>query len=146
MSTLNTLKIVSATKPRAVPQVVRRRRKLLERLEQQRQLAVARMNGEHYAPKRLRSFTHADTGERIVKEVPVRIKSWWWTGERGETLLAIKYGSRSIELAKGKSAIEVGTEDKLCSTIDAVIAAVNNGELDAQLEATGKRLRDGFKR
>ena len=146
MSTLTTLKIVSATKPRALPAVVRRRRKLVERLEQQRRLAEARLTGEHYAPKRLRSITHTETGERITKEVPVRIKTWWWTGERGELLLSIKYGSRAIELAKGKTAIEVGTEDKLCQTIDAVITAVNNGELDQQLEATGKRLRDGFKR
>ena len=85
-----------------------------------------------------------DTGARIVKEVAVRIKPWFWTGEKGETLLAINYGSKQIELQKGKTAIEVGTADNLVKVLDTMIAAIKNGELDTQIESVSSKLRDCF--
>ena len=143
---LNTLKLTAARKTRAVPDVVKRRNKLLMKLGEQRELAAALGQGQHYAPKRLRSLRDAETGARIVKEVAVRIKPWFWTGEKGETLLAINYGSKQIELQKGKTAIDVGTAENLVTVLDTVINAVRNGELDAQIEAASVKLRDGFKK
>ena len=43
-----------------------------------------------------------------------------------------------MELEKGKSAVAVGGKDNLVPTIDAVIAAVEAGELDAAIAATQK--------
>lgn len=146
MTLLNTLKLTAARKVRAVPEVVKRRNKLLQKLGEQRALAEALQQGVHYAPKRLRSYTDADTGNRVVKEVPVRIKPWFWTGEKGETLLAVQYGSRQIELSKGKTAVEVGSEANLVTVLDVLINAVQNGELDVQIEAASTKLRDGFKK
>ena len=142
---LNTLKLTAARKLRAMPDVVKRRNKLLNKLGEQRALAAAMQTGVHYNPKRLRSFKDAETGARIVKEVPVRIKPWFWTGERGEVMLAIHYGSRTIELQKGKTSVEVGTADNLLNVLDTIISAVQNGELDAQIELTSAKLREGFK-
>ncbi len=146
MSLLSTLKLTAARKLRAVPEVVKRRNKLLQKLGEQRALAQALQQGQHYAPKRLRSFKDADTGNRVVKEIPVRIKPWFWTGEKGELLLSLQYGSRQIELSKGKTAVEVGDENNLLSVLDVLITAVQNGELDAQIEAASTKLRDGFKK
>jgi hypothetical protein len=143
---LNTLKLTAARKTRALPDVVKRRNKLLMKLGEQRMLAAALEQGQHYAPTRLRTFKQADTGARIVKEVPVRIKPWFWTGEKGETLLTVQYGSRQIELQKGKTAIDVGEAKNLCLVLDTVIAATRNGELDAQIEGASVKLRDGFKK
>lgn len=145
-SIMNTLKLTAARKTRALPDVVKRRNKLLIKLSEQRMLADALAQGLHYSPTRYRSFTDADTGTRLVKEVPVRIKAWFWTGEKGETLLAIHYGSKQIELQKGKTAIDVGDAAKLCAVLDTVIDAVRNGELDTQIESASVKLRDGFKR
>lgn len=145
-SIMNTLKLTAARKTRALPDVVKRRNKLLIKLSEQRMLADALAQGQHYSPTRYRSFTDADTGTRLVKEVPVRIKAWFWTGEKGETLLAIHYGSKQIELQKGKTAIDVGEAAKLCDVLDTVIDAVRNGELDTQIENASVKLRDGFKR
>ena len=145
-SILNTLKLTAARKSRALPDVVKRRNKLLQKLMEQRELAAALEQGQHYAPKRLRSLRDADTGARVVKEVAVRIKPWFWTGEKGECLLAINYGSRHIELQKGKTAIDVGSSDKLVSVLETVITAVKNGELDVQIEAASSKLRDGFRK
>lgn len=143
-SILNTLKLTAAKKNRALPDVVKRRNKLLQKLMEQRELAEALEQGKNYAPKRLRSMRDEDTGARIVKEVAVRIKPWFWTGEKGETLLGINYGSKQIELQKGKTAIDVGTVDKLTLVLDTVITAVKNGELDVQIESVSAKLRDGF--
>ena len=109
-------------------------------------LASAMEQGQHYSPTRLRTFRQADTGTRIIKEVSVRIKPWFWTGEKGETLLTVLYGSKQIELVKGKTAIEVGDIKNLCGILDAVIAATRSGELDMQLESASAKLREGFKR
>ena len=143
---LNTLKLTAARKNRALPDVVKRRNKLLQKLSEQRDLAAALEQGQHYAPKRLRSLRDADTGARVVKEVAVRIKPWFWTGEKGECLLAINYGSKQIELQKGKAAIDVGGTDNLVAVLEMVINAVKNGELDVQIEAVSAKLREGFKK
>lgn len=143
---LNTLKLTAARKSRALPDVVKRRNKLLQKLTEQRDLAAALEQGQHYAPKRLRSLRDADTGARVVKEVAVRIKPWFWTGEKGECLLAINYGSKQIELQKGKTAVDVGAAENLVAVLETVINAVKNGELDVQIEAASTKLRDGFKK
>jgi hypothetical protein len=143
---LNTLKLTAARKTRALPELVKRRNKLLMKLGEQRLLAEALNEGRHYSPTRYRSFADADTGARIIKEVPVRIKPWFWTGEKGEVLLAISYGSKQLELLKGKTAIDVGEQANLIAVLDTVIAATRNGELDAQIENASVKLRDGFKK
>ena len=145
-SILNTLKLTAARKSRALPDVVKRRNKLLQKLTEQRELAAALEQGQHYAPKRLRSLRDAETGARVVKEVAVRIKPWFWTGEKGECLLAINYGSKQIELQKGKTAVDVGAAENLVTVLETVITAVKNGELDVQIEAASTKLRDGFKK
>lgn len=143
-SILNSLKLTAARKPRVIPDVIKRRSKLLRKLAEQRELALAQSEGRTYAPKRLRTVKDKDTGEKAVREMPVRIKTWWWTGEKGETLLSIQYGSKTLEIAKGKPAIEVASAGDLVSVFDLVINAVQSGELDAQMEAASTKLRDGF--
>jgi hypothetical protein len=142
---LNTLKWTAARKQRAMPDVVKRRQKLLKKLHEQRELAVALNEGRSYAPKRLRTLRDADGG-KTVRETPVRIKAWWWIGEKGETLLQISYGSKALEIAKGKNAIDVGSEKELPAVFDTIIAAVQNCELDAQIEVASVKLRSGFKK
>jgi hypothetical protein len=99
-----------------------------------------------YTPKRLRTLRDAATGERTVREMPIRIKAWWWTGEKNETLLSIFYGSKTLELAKGKTAIEVSDSKQLVSVLDTLITATQNSELDVLIEAASVKLRDGFKK
>jgi hypothetical protein len=58
----------------------------------------------------------------------------------------IRYGSKLIELAKGKTAVEVTNAEDLVQTLDLIKSAVINGELDPQIEAASGQLRAGFKR
>ena len=63
-----------------------------------------------------------------------------------ETLLAVTYGSKTLELSKGKTAVEVGNEKDVVTVLDVIIRAVQNSELDTQIEAASVKLRDGFKK
>jgi hypothetical protein len=146
MSILSTLKLTSARKPRALPDVVKRRNKLLQKLSEQRELALAQSEGRMYAPKRLRTVRDLETGQRMVREIPIRIKAWWWTGEKNEILLSVFYGSRALEFAKGKTAIEILDVKQLVPVIDTVITAAKTAELDVMIEAASVKLRDGFKK
>ena len=63
--------------------------------------------------------------------------AWWLKDADGNCLLAIRYGSKVLELDKGKSAIVVGKPDQLIPTIETIIAAINAGELDGHLAQMG---------
>jgi hypothetical protein len=52
--------------------------------------------------------------------------------------MTMKIGSKRIEFEKGKSAIVVGSLEKLPEVLDALIRAVRAGELDEQLNQSGK--------
>jgi hypothetical protein len=145
-SALATLKLTTARKPRALPDVVKRRNKLINKLTDQRELAIAVIEGRNFTPQRLRTVVDRTTGERTVREMPVRIKAWWWTGEKNETLLSVFYGSKTLELSKGKSAIEIASIKELPAVFDTLINAALNSELDAQIESASTKLRDGFKK
>jgi hypothetical protein len=58
--------------------------------------------------------------------------------------LSVRYGTRVLELAKGKVAVEVGAEKDLVPTLELIKTAVLNGELDTQIDAAALKLRDGF--
>ena len=144
-SSLAALKLTAARKPRALPDVVKRRNKLLSKLKEQRELALAQSEGRTYVPRRLRTMRDAD-GNTTVREVPVRIKPWWWTGEKNETLLSVFYGSKTLELGKGKTAVEIANPRELVNTLDVLIIATQNAELDAQIDTASCKLREGFKK
>ena len=146
VNTLASLKLTTAKKPRSLPAIVKKRTKLLQKLGEQRELALTQVEDRNYVPKRLRTVRDISTGERVVREMPVRIKPWWWMGERGEILFAVFYGSKTLELSIGKSAIELTKTAELLPAIDIVINAVKNSELDVQLEIASNKLRDAFKK
>jgi hypothetical protein len=58
----------------------------------------------------------------------------------------VRYGSRILELAKGKYAVEVAHANDLTKTLGAIRAAVLAGELDAAIESAATKLRAGFAR
>ena len=144
-SSLAALKLTTARKPRALPDVVKRRNKLLSKLKEQRELALAQSEGRTYVPRRLRTMRDAD-GNTTVREMPVRIKPWWWTGEKNETLLSVFYGSKTLELGKGKTAVEIANPRELVNALDVLIIATQNAELDAQIDSASNKLREGFKK
>ena len=73
-----------------------------------------------------------------------RSKEWFWISESGKINLSVRYGSKTLELAKGKNAIELATGEELIAVLERLKAAVLAGELDAQIEAASGALRAGF--
>jgi hypothetical protein len=144
MSTLNNLKLVATKRPGALPQIVRRRNRLIAKIWEQTEFAQAQQEGKSFQLTRFRSVKDAETGERRNVESPKRIRAWWFTAENGKLCIQVRYGARVLELAKGKTAIEIGTADNLIPTLDALKAAVIAGELDAQIEAVSETMRTGF--
>jgi hypothetical protein len=67
-----------------------------------------------------------------------RVRAWWRTDATGAVVLTVRYGARVIEFSPGKAAIAVGKKEKLISTLETVIAAVEAGELDGTLSTMSK--------
>ncbi len=146
MSTLDTLKLVAVKKPTHTPTVVIRRQKLASKVWEQLQLAKSQMDGTKFEVKKFRSYTDRESGLRKQIEVPKRIREWWFRNEQGKVCVAIKYGTRVLELAKGKHSIEVGSADELIKALELVKQAVELGELDQQLEQASGSVRKSFKK
>jgi len=144
MATLSTLKLSTAVKPTSVPAVQLRRNKLVLRLWEQCELAKAQQTGTLFAPTKLRTVVENDTGIRRQIETSKRIKQWWFTSDSGKLALCVRYGSRVLELSKGKFAVELTNEKELVPTLEVIKAAVLNGELDAAIDVASNKLRDGF--
>jgi hypothetical protein len=144
MSALSELKLVSSKRSRTVSPIVHRRNKLIAKIVEQIELAVAQKEGRLYAPKKLKTFTNADTGERRTIETTKRVKEWFWKAESGKINFSVRYGSKVIELAKGKNAVEVANTDELVSTLSLIKDAVTAGELDEAVNNASNKLRAGF--
>ena len=94
--------------------------------------------------KRYRSHTDKHKGLRQQIETDVRIKPWWFVTATGKLAVSVRYGSRVLELAKNKYAVEVAAEIDLIKTLEVIKSAVAAGELDAQIDAAAMQLRGAF--
>lgn len=127
MKTLKSLKLGSFTLSTNDP-VLRRRLKMVDRLEQQKALAKDPLHVE----TTYRWVKNAQgVKERIKLEKPIR--PWWKVDPLGKVLLKLKYGSRTLEFEKGKNAFILQGIDELETAIDVIIKAVKDGDLDALL-------------
>jgi hypothetical protein len=144
MTVFSKLKLVSSKKERNVNPVIARRNKLIAKIEEQLLFATAQREGQIYAPKRLKNITDKLTGERKTVEATKRIKEWYWTNSVGKINLSIRYGSKILELAKGKNAIELSSGDELLTTLASLKVAVISGELDDAISQASEKLKAGF--
>lgn len=121
-----------------------RRNKLFNKLWEQIQLTTAQQTGAEFAPVRTRSYKDIETGIHKHVTAAKRVKQWWFTADNGKLIVNVRYGTRLIELAKGKTAVEVASTADLVPTLELIKQAVEAGELDVQIAAASEKLRDGF--
>ena len=138
------LKLVSAVRRRKTVADIRRD-KLLGKLDEQIGLATAQVEGKTFEAKRAKVVVDAD-GRRGRELVPARVKQWWWKTSDGKLLFTIQYGTKPLELAKGKPAVEVGNMQELIEALQSVRSATEAGELDGHIEAASASLGVAFKR
>ena len=143
MSVIAKLKLVASKRERNLSPIIVRRKKLAAKIEEQLQLATAQKEGRLYAPKRIKNVTNAE-GERVAVETTKRVKEWYWTTPANKINLCVRYGSKTLELSKGKNAIELSSGEELLSTLSMLKDAVIAGELDDAITNASDNLRAGF--
>jgi hypothetical protein len=144
MSVLSNLKLVAVKKPRNMPAIVVRRNKLSSKLWEQIQLAKSQLEGTQFVVTKFRSVKDRETGLVKQVEVPKRIKPWWFQSDEGKVCFSVRYGSWTIDLAKGKPSVEVESGEELVKALTTIKIAVEAGELDGQIEIASAKLRSGF--
>jgi hypothetical protein len=145
MTGLTGLKLTAAQKPTQMPPVQQRRNKLAKRIWEQMELAKAQQAGTQFSPTKFRSVVDRETGVRKQIEMSKRVKAWWFVTDSGKLSMTVRYGTKVLELAKGKQAVEVGAQKDLVSVLEVIKTAVLAGELDTAIEQAASKLRDGFK-
>jgi hypothetical protein len=139
MSYLASLKLVQSNRSVQLPPVQYRRIKLINKLREQIDCVKARIEGRDHLITMQRSVKNTETGTRQYVQVPYRIRPWWYLDTASEKFhLELRYGSKRLELVKGKTGIEVESLEKMTEVLEGLVDAVNAGELDGCLEKTAK--------
>ncbi len=136
MSILSDLKLSNVQRNVHLSPLLQRRNKLVAALHNQLQLATAAVAGKTFEIAGVKRYKNA-AGEVTKVDVMRKVKPWFFISENGKPMMQVKYGTKVLELAKGKSSIEISS-DKLLPTIELLKKAVIAGELDSQIEAVLK--------
>ena len=139
---LSSLKITNVVRQMTANTNEFRKNKLLKKLDEQIALATAQKNGELFAVKRLKNVKDGN-GNSTQIEVQKRVSPWFWT-DNNKTYVQIRYGTRVLELQKGKNTMETASADDLLKTLNIVKTAVASGELDSVIEAASVKVRERF--
>ena len=147
MSIVTNLKLITTEKRTAISPVMQRRTKLLTKVQEQLELCEAQRNQQTYAPKRIKTITNKETGERMSVETVKRVKEWFWVAENGKINLVVKYGAKTLPLnKKGANAIELTNGTELLGTLHKLKDAVIAGELDEAIAEVSNATRKAFKK
>jgi len=139
---LSSLKITNVVRQMTTNTNEFRKNKLLKKLDEQIALATAQKNGELFTVKRLKNVKDGN-GHSTQIEVQKRVSPWFWT-DNNKTYVQIRYGTRVLELQKGKNTIETASSEDLVKTLAIVRISVASGELDSVIEAASVKVRARF--
>ena len=144
-SILGSMKLINAKRQINADPIQLRRQKLSDKIGHQIALAIALKNGETYTVKRQRNVRDEISGLSTIVEVSKKVKQWWFVNsDTKKVAVQLRYGSRVIDFAKGKNAIEVSDGDELIQALSKLRDAVLGGELDAQIEIASEGVRARF--
>ena len=138
MTLLNALTLTTFETDNKLSPVLHRRQKLVAKIDEQ----IRYVTDSSYQPTKQTWHKDAEGREQRVT-VPKRVRRWWTVRNDGTVLLTVRYGSRALELAKGKNAIVVNSVNELPTVLKRLAEAVDKGELDKLLEeqaSYGKRV------
>jgi len=145
MATLATLKFTDAKKPKAPSPALSRRHKLSAKLADQVSIARAQAEGRSFEITRSKRIRDEEGNINTVS-VPKRTKPWWFTADSGGLCVSVYYGSRVLELAKGKTAVEANDLAEVAEILGLFKAEVDKGSFDAAIELASGNLRKNFKK
>ena len=113
-----------------------RRRKLIAKIDEQIQLAT----NKDYTPTQHKWVTDGE-GKQTKVEVAKRVKRWWVASVDGKINLVVRYGSKPLEFAKCKNAIELASEAEVADTLRKLREAAELAELDELIEQQAQFFR-----
>ena len=128
-SVLSSLKVIARPKIEPKPPVLGKRLRLIEKLEQQKEMAVCMIENRRFEAFRDKKVKNPETGEVTVQRRPTSVRPWYYDSD-DHYYLEVKVNNKPIDLQKGKPAIDVGDKAKLPEVIDTIIKATESGELD----------------
>ena len=120
-----------------------RREKVVLNLAEQGDIARAMLSGNDYVSCRVVVEKDANGNEVEVEKVK-KVRRWFYNNGGEEWYLEIRYANKALELAKGKTAIVIPTKDKIVSTIELAIQAVEEKELDSSIAKIAEEKKKGF--
>lgn len=136
---LQSLKTSSVKRTNHLSPIMQRRNKLLSSINLQCEAARAHQDGRQYSVRLAHRVLDPETGERTETFKEKKVRPSWWQADDGRVYLEVRYGYRPLEIAKGKSSIDIGDLGNLIPTLEKLKQAIQGGELDGQLEdAYGK--------
>jgi len=128
-SILSTFSLTESKKQTFIDKSTQRRNKLLAKLDEQILVAEAMLKADEYFGTKARIERDEDGEITRIKE-PKRVNKWFYTNNGNDWYFEVKYGNRVLQLAKDKTAIDVGALDKMVAVIEQVKEAVLANELD----------------
>lgn len=131
-SLLSSLKVIARPKIEAKPPILAKRMRLIEKLDEQQAMAQAMLDGQAYEAFKDKVVKDPETGERKTVRKRKAVRPWYFD-DKEHYYFEIKVGLKTLELDKGKAAIDVGKKENLSTVIGTLIKAVESGELDTQI-------------
>lgn len=133
MTHMSKLTITLLKSPERLSPVAQRRLKLVSKLEEQLAMARAEIAGKtHSITKQVWGRDTEGNKVRVTREK--KLTAWWFKDGAGLAMV-VRYGTKILELAKGKRALSVPDLAALPGVIETVISAVTAGELDGAIDA-----------
>ena len=143
LENLNTFKLTDAKRPKNQPPVVQRRNKLISKLWEQIELAKSKHSGKDFVVKRYKNVKDLEGNIKSI-EKPKRIKPWWFTSNTGTLCINVFYGSKLLDLANGKTAVEATNLANVIEVLELLKREAEIGTFDAAIEAASLQLRSRF--
>ncbi len=143
LDSLNTFKFTDAKRPKNQPPIVQRRNKLISKLWEQLELAKAKHSGKDFVIKRYKNIKDLEGNIKSI-EKPKRIKPWWFTSSTGALCINVFYGSKLLDLANGKTAVEATNLANVIEVLELLKREAEIGTFDAAIEAASLQLRSRF--
>lgn len=138
-------KLVLAVRPGLFDPISTKRMKFIARVTEQLEYAACAKSGDVYCKTTSRYETDLQTDEKHLVQIQRRVNPWWWMDKDAKYFMTVKYGTRIIEFAKGKPAVQAETLDQIIEVLKSLKTATANGELDALLAQAGEHIRKRFK-
>lgn len=119
--------------------ILKKREKLLTKLNQQLAMAQSHVAGEAYTVYKEKWQKNEGTGQQEKIQIPKKVSPWYYL-RNNQYFFEVRYGNKPLELSKGNHAISVGEQENLVPTIETVIEAVVAAELDPLLDKVTSHL------